>query len=92
MKISTLILSFLLWALTSTLVFGDGGLMKYQQYRSEIKMAENQNVLLQADNASLLEEVADLKNGLEAIEARARHDLGLVKEGEVFYYVSGEQA
>jgi cell division protein FtsB len=42
------------------------------------------NQSLEVRNASLEAEVRDLKSGYEAIEERARYELGLVKDGEVF--------
>ena len=45
------------------------------------------NQKLEARNAALDAEVRDLKQGYEAIEERARYELGLVKDGEVFVQV-----
>ena len=42
---------------------------------------------MQARNSALEAEVRDLKNGYEAIEERARYELGLIKPGEVFVQV-----
>lgn len=46
-----------------------------------------ENAVLAERNAQLKAEVADLKQGLTALEERARHDLGMVAETETFYQV-----
>lgn len=47
------------------------------------------NLQTKIRNAALDAEVRDLKQGTEAIEERARNDLGMVKPGELFYQVVG---
>ena len=46
-----------------------------------------ENAQLNERNQTLAAEVDDLKQGYEAIEERARHELGMIKEGETFYQV-----
>lgn len=46
-----------------------------------------ENTQLKERNQMLAAEVADLKQGYEAVEERARYDLGMIKEGETFYQV-----
>ena len=53
--------------------------------KARIAEQSEQNQKLQARNEQLKAEVADLKQGLEAIEERARTELGMIKEGETFY-------
>lgn len=53
--------------------------------RVEAQREENRQ--LAARNDSLDAEVADLKSGLDAVEERARSELGLIREGEEFYLV-----
>ena len=50
-------------------------------------MQAQENLELRERNAALQAEVADLRQGLDAIEEHAREDLGMVKEGETFYQV-----
>lgn len=45
------------------------------------------NAHLKERNQTLFAEVDDLKQGLEAVEERARYDLGMVKKGETFYQI-----
>lgn len=49
------------------------------------QIAENER--LHARNEALAAEVADLRSGLDAIEERARAELGLIREGEDFYLI-----
>lgn len=53
----------------------------------KLKMEEQTavNDKLKARNDALKAEVADLKQGLDAIEERARSELGMIKENETFY-------
>lgn len=89
----------LLWLLVILLVLlqyrlwvGDGSLAEvwslYQQV--EAQRVENQRLLER--NQALEAEVEDLKRGLDAIEERAREELGMVKEGEIFYQIIDETA
>ncbi|HKX55601.1 MAG TPA: septum formation initiator family protein, partial [Xanthomonadales bacterium] len=57
--------------------------------RLEQKVVEQQqeNALLQQRNEELQAEVADLREGIEAIEERARSELGMIQEEEEFYLV-----
>ena len=51
----------------------------------ELEAQHNVNEDLTERNRLLEIEVLDLKNGLEAVEERARSELGMIKDGEVFY-------
>jgi len=51
----------------------------------ELEAQHNVNEDLAERNRLLEIEVLDLKNGLEAVEERARSELGMIKDGEVFY-------
>ena len=51
----------------------------------ELEAQHNVNEDLTERNLLLEIEVLDLKNGLEAVEERARSELGMIKDGEVFY-------
>ncbi len=52
-----------------------------------VEAQRNENRQLTARNDALDAEVADLKSGLDAVEERARSELGLIREGEEFYLV-----
>ena len=55
-----------------------------------LQTIENENMIIR--NNRLKEEIKDLKNGQDAIEEKARIDIGMVKEGEEFYLINdGDQ-
>ena len=62
-----------------------GGIPKVLELRSRIAMQLKENAELRDRNAALDAEVRDLKNGLAAVEERARSEMGMIKQGEMFY-------
>ena len=87
MKKLLLLLIVLLVYLQYQLWFGDGSLQEFWELHQEVEMQARENLELRERNAALQAEVADLRQGLDAIEEHAREDLGMVKEGETFYQV-----
>ena len=67
--------------------FGDGSLQEVWQLHREVEAQREENLQLRERNEALDAEVLDLQQGLDAIEERAREDLGMVKEGETFYQI-----
>lgn len=57
------------------------------ELRERLAEQRVENRELRRRNAELAAEVRNLRDGTEAIEERARHELGLIREGEVFYQV-----
>jgi cell division protein FtsB len=55
--------------------------------RKQLTIELQQNELLKKRNQALMQQVQGLKNNNEAVEARARHELGMIKKGETFYQV-----
>lgn len=76
----------LLW-LQYQLWFGPDGMRKLWDVGTQLAEQATENRLAIARNALLAQEVADLKAGTAAIEARARSDLGMIRQGEVFYQI-----
>jgi cell division protein FtsB len=92
MKILLALLIVLLVSLQYKLWLGDGGFrdVKVLHQRVAAQAAENEG--LEQRNSELRAEVEDLREGLEAVEDRARMELGLIREGEEFYQVIDEGA
>jgi len=81
------VLLVLLLFLQYRLWVGEGSLAEVSSLKREIEEQARELVQLKDRNRALEAEVEDLRNGLEAVEERARSELGLVKDGEVFYQV-----
>ena len=69
---------------------GKGSWIKVWELDRQVEVQKKANVQTKTRNAVLDAEVRDLKQGTEAIEERARSDLGMIKPGEVFFQVVGE--
>lgn len=82
-----LILLILLIALQVKLWVGQGGMAEVWRLEKAVAEQKRKNDELKARNDALSAEVANLKDGEEAIEERARSELGLIKPGEKFYQV-----
>ena len=66
---------------------GEGSLTAAWKLDKSIEVQQNQNARLKERNQVLEAEVIDLKSGLQAIEERARSELGMIKEDETFFQV-----
>lgn len=91
MRIFALTLVLLLGWLQYTLWLGKNGITDYESVSAEIKTQKQVNTNLRARNKEMYAEIDDLKQGLDAIEERARHELGMIKDGETFYRISGRE-
>lgn len=89
MKIIILILLVLLIWLQYKLWLGDGGIPEVLDLEREIVSVQTEVDRLKERNQALEAEVVDLKKGNEAIEERARSEMGMIKEGEIYYQVIG---
>lgn len=87
MRWPTRILLALALLLQYPLWFGKGGWLRVWDMERQVQAEREQNQKLEQRNAALEAEVRDLKSGFDAIEERARYELGLVKDGEVFVQV-----
>ncbi|NRA61659.1 MAG: cell division protein FtsB [Psychrobium sp.] len=85
MKWFAAILLVLLVVLQQRLWFGKNSWPDYLTLKKEIALQTQSNQQLVAKNELQYQEIADLKNGLDAIEERARNELGLIKKNEQFY-------
>lgn len=66
--------------------FDDAGVMNVMHLSQQIKTQIDANDAIAKQNKWLETEIIDLKNGTRAIEARARIELGMVKQGETYYH------
>jgi cell division protein FtsB len=87
MRILAVALIVLIVAIQTPLWFGKGGWLRVWELDHQLKAQREQNETLRARNAALDAEVRDLKQGYEAIEERARSELGMIKQDEVFFQV-----
>lgn len=87
MKIIALVLLVLLIWLQYKIWLQDGGIPEIIQLQQEGEQVGQEVKQLQERNQSLDAEVKDLKKGLDAIEERARSEMGMIKEGEIYYQV-----
>lgn len=87
MRALIVILVLLLVVLQYRLWVGDGSLAEVWRLRQDIAEQRAENERLRTRNQELEAEVTDLKQGLEAVEERARSELGMVRDGETFYQI-----
>ncbi len=80
-------LAVLLLLLQYSMWFGRGGVRDVAGLKDQIAAQEAENARLDARNNALLAEVMDLKQGMDAIEEIARSEMGMVRQGEVFFQV-----
>ncbi|HEY5930483.1 MAG TPA: cell division protein FtsB [Burkholderiales bacterium] len=85
MRFLALALVLLIAAIQSPLWFGKGGWSRVWELDRQVEAQRETNIKLAARNTALDAEVKDLKQGYDAIEERARSELGMVKSDEVFF-------
>jgi len=84
-----LVFVLLIAALQYPMWLGKGGWLQVRELSREVDAQHTANAKLKERNAALDAEVRDLKTGSEAIEERARSELGMVRRDEVFFQVQG---
>ena len=89
MRLITLALAALLILIQYPLWLGKGGWLRVADLEAQVEEAHEKNEQLKARNAKLDSEVRDLKDGTGAVEERARYELGMIKQDEVFIQVVG---
>lgn len=87
MRIFAVALISLICAIQYPLWFGKGGWLRVRHVDQLLQTQREENTALALRNATLGAEVRDLKTGLDAIEERARVELGMIKSDEVFFQV-----
>lgn len=81
------LLTILLLLLQYKLWVDDGGVPSVLQLQRDVQQQQQVTQQLEERNAALEAEVEDLKKGLDAIEERARSELGMVRKDEQFYQI-----
>ena len=87
MKVLLAILVVVVALLQVKMWFGEGGYRDVQRLAARVEEQARENDMLAQRNRELQAEVDDLRQGLQAIEERARSELGMVKDDEEFYQV-----
>ena len=87
MKWLTVTLLALIALIQYPLWLGKGGWLRVHDVDQQITAQREINARLKTRNAALEADVRDLKRGLEAIEERARSELGMIRQDEIFFEV-----
>ncbi|MBT3505679.1 MAG: cell division protein FtsB [Piscirickettsiaceae bacterium] len=90
MKPIMTLLTVILVLLQYRLWFSHAGLPSAMHLHRSVEIQRADNEKLEERNQVLAAEVQDLKSGLDAIEERARSELGMIKEGETFFQIIEE--
>ena len=87
MRLLTLLFITLIILIQYPLWFGRGGWLNVFDLQKKYQAQRAVNLELDRENDALRAEVNDLKRGTDAIEERARDELGMIKKGEFFFEV-----
>lgn len=90
MRWLALVFVLLIAALQYPMWLGKGGWLQVRELGHQVEAQQAVNEKLKTRNDALDAEVRDLKTGSEAIEERARSELGMVRSDEVFFQVQAE--
>jgi cell division protein FtsB len=90
MRLLPVALATLLVLVHAELWFGKGGVPHRLGLQSELAQQQADNARAKAVNAQLAAEVADLREGIEMVEEKARRELGMVKPDETLVIVGAE--
>ncbi|MDR3480309.1 MAG: cell division protein FtsB [Burkholderiaceae bacterium] len=92
MRLIALCLLTLLLLIQYPLWLGKGGWLRTWDLQRQVAAAQKKNEELKARNAKLASEVSDLKDGTGAVEERARLELGMIKNDEIFVQIAQSSA
>ena len=92
MRLLALALAGLILLVQYPLWLGKGGVFRVWEIESRIRSQRETNRQLQARNQALDAEVRDLKVGLDAIEERARSELGMIRQNEIFFQLIDDKS
>ena len=69
------------------LLVGAGSIQQINQYQNKIAKLKQEVSVKKQRNDAIYTDVLDLRKGQEALEARARYDLGMIKKNETFFQI-----
>ena len=92
MKLAIFVLSVMLLALQTKVWFSNVGRFAAADLQREVLQQDARARRVAAANEQLVAQVVALRSGTEAIEASARADLGMIKQGEEYYVVAMREA
>lgn len=87
MRLIAIALAVLLLLIQYPLWLGKGGWLNVADMRDQVEKTRSTTERLEARNDKLESEVRDLREGLGAVEERARYELGMIKQNEIFVQV-----
>ncbi len=87
MRLLIVILLMMFLALQYRLWIGEGSFAEVSYLKQEIALQKQELQKMQQQNQELRAEIEDLKDGLDAVEERARNQLGMIKKGEVYFQI-----
>jgi cell division protein FtsB len=87
-----LVFAVLIVAIQYPMWLGKGGWLQVREYGRQVALQRDANAKLKTRNDALDADVRDLKTGYEAIEERARADLGMIRQDEVFFQIQTPRA
>ena len=90
MRTLAAIFALLILALQYPIWLGKGGWLRVRELDRQVEAQKQANAGLEARNAALDADVRDLKQGYEAIEERARSELGMIRHDEIFFQLPME--
>lgn len=80
-----LVLQYRLW-------LAEGGIAEVSRLKARIEAEQARNAELESRNGILERQVIDLQSGTRVLEQRAREDLGLVRDGEIYFQFKDDQS
>ena len=86
MRIIIACLLLVLIGLQYKLWMGDGSVLQWMQLQKKLTLQQEKNQQLEARNRVIEANIRELHSGEQALEEQARFELGMVKEGEVYYH------
>jgi len=87
MRVLSIIFAALIVLLQYPLWLGKGGWLRVWEIDRQVKAQKDVNARMRVRNDALDAEVRDLKQGYDAIEERARYELGMIRQDEIFFHV-----